>query len=139
MARIEHNSQLNQVIIDLGQSLLQFVGEVSPWTPTAATAARDTLAQAVAQQRQHVNDIVQLLVEREHTVDFGVYPAEFTDLHFLSLKALLPRIVASQEAILVELDECVHTCVDDAEAMEVLNAVLAGERQITAALKTVKL
>ena len=139
MARIEHNSQLNQVVVDLGQSLLQFVGEVSPWTPAAAAAARATLAESVKQQQQHVDDIVQLLVDRGHTVDFGNYPAEFTDLHFLSLKALLPRIIASQQAILVELDEAVHTCVDDAEAVALLNTVLAGERHITAALQAVKL
>ena len=139
MARIEHNAQLNQIIVDLGQSLLQFVGEVSPWTPASATAARETLAQCVDQQKQHVDHMVQLLVNRGQTTDFGVYPADYTDLHFLALKALLPRIITNQDAMLVELDEAVHTCVDDPEALDVLNSVLAGERQITAALKAVKL
>lgn len=139
MARIEHNSQLNHIIVDLGQSLLQFVGEVSPWTPASATAARDTLAQSVKEQQQHVDELVQLLVDRGYTTDFGVYPAEYTDLHFLALKALLPRIIANQEAMLVELDEAVHTCVDDPEALAILTTVLAGERHITAALKAVKL
>jgi len=86
-----------------------------------------------------VDQIVQLLVDRSQTTDFGVYPADYTDLHFLALKALLPRIIANQEAMLVELDEAVHTCVDDPEALSLLNGVLAGERQITATLKTIKL
>lgn len=139
MARVEHNSQLNQVVVDLGQSLLQFVGEVSPWTPASAASARETLANVVKTQKSHVDRIVQLLVDRGEAVDFGTYPAEYTDLHFLALKALLPRIIANQEAVLAELDEAVHTCVDDAEATLILNAVLAGEREITATLKAVKI
>jgi len=139
MARIEHNSELNRIVIDLGQSLLQFVGEVSPWTPANASAARETLERTVKQQQQHVDQLVELLNDRGQPVNFGVYPADFTDLHFLALKSLLPRIIANQDAILVELDEVVHTCVDDAEALAMLNSVLDGERNIAAALKAVKI
>ena len=137
MARIEHNTQLNHLVADLGCSLLQFVGEVSPWSPANAGAARDTVVRLLSQQRQHVELLVGLLTERRIPVEFGIYPADFTDLHFLSLKAMLPRIVENQNAILAGLDEAVHICIDDVEAMEVLTAVLAGERSITDAMKNI--
>lgn len=135
MARIQHNTLLNHLVVDLGCSLLQFVGEVSPWTPIHATAARDSLARLLKQQRQHMDRLVDLLTERRWPVEFGVYPADFTDLHFLSLKAMLPRLIENQNAIVGEFDEAVHTCIDDAEALAVLNTVLAEERSITAELQ----
>ena len=137
MASVEHNAELNRLVVDLGCTLLQFTGEVSPWSPANATAARETLVRVIKQQQDHSEQIVQLLVDRGWPVEFGTYPAEFTDLHFLSLKALLPRIIENQNAIIVELDEAAHACVDDASATEVLNAVLAGERGITAELKAI--
>lgn len=136
MARIQHNSLLNSLVVELGCSLLQFMGEVSPWAPASAAAASATVARLVKQQKSHVDQLVQLLIERRWAVDFGVYPAAFTDLHFLSLKALLPRIIDNQQTLVSELDEAVHICVDDAAALEVLNAVLAGERALTAELKS---
>jgi hypothetical protein len=137
MPSIYHNTQLNHLVVDLGCSLLQFVGEVSPWSPANAGSARDAVARAIAQQKQHTESLVELLTERRFPVEFGVYPAEFTDLHFLSLKALLPRVIENQNAIVAELDEAVHTCVDDAEAIALLTTVLAGERSITTQLQSI--
>ena len=137
MPSIQHNTQLNHLVVDLGCSLLQFVGEVSPWSPANAGAARDSVARLVKQQRRHVDQLVELLTERRYPVEFGVYPADFTDLHFMSLKAMLPRIIENQNALVTELDEAVHTCIDDATAIEVLTTVLADERSITAELKNI--
>ena len=136
-ACVEHNSLLNQVVVDLNISLLQFSGEVSLWSPASAQGARDTLARLIQQQKDHSEQLVQLLINRGWPVEFGTYPSEFTDLHFLSLKALLPRIITNQSMLLTELDEAVHTCIDDADAAELLNAVLAGERSLTAELKSI--
>ena len=137
MPSIQHNTQLNHLVVDLGCSLLQFVGEVSPWSPANAAAARDSVARLLKQQRRHVDQLVELLTERRYPVEFGVYPADFTDLHFLSLKSMLPRIIENQNALVAELDEAVHTCVDDAAAIEVLTTILAAERGITAELKNI--
>lgn len=139
MACIQHNTQLNQLVVDLGCSLLQFVGEVSPWSPANAGAARDAVAQAQQQQRRHVDQLVDLLTERRWPVEFGLYPAEFTDLHFMSLKAMLPRIIENQNRIIAELDEAAHTCIDDVDAIGILMTVLAGERALTEQIKSLKI
>ncbi len=139
MARIQHNTKLNQLIVDLGRSLLQFVGEASPWSPNSASAARDAVARLVGSQRQHVERLTDLLVERRCPVEFGVYPAAFTDLHFLSLKSLLPRILANQDVLVSELDEAAHTCIDDPEAASALDEILAAQRAGTEELRLLKL
>lgn len=139
MARIQHNTKLNQLVVDLGRSLLQFVGEVSPWTPNNAASARDAVARLVVSQRQNVERLTELLVERRCPVEFGVYPAAFTDLHFLALKSLLPRIIANQDVLVAELDEAAHTCIDDPEAATALGEVLAAQRAGTEELRLLKL
>ena len=139
MTGMQQNALLNQIVVDLGCSLLQFVGEVSPWTPIGAVAARETLAKLVAKQRQHVDRLVDLLVDRRWPVDFGIYPAEFTDLHFLSLKSLLPRVIASQATLVSELSDLAVRSRDDAEAAAAMVDILAGERVLTEELKSLKL
>ena len=140
MARIQHNAKLNQLVVNLGRSLLQFVGEVSPWTPANAAATRDAVARLVSRQQRDITRLTDLLVERGCPIDFGMYPADFTErnLHFLSLKSLLPRVIASQEALVAELDEAAHTCIDDPEAVTILGEVLSAERAGTEELKTLK-
>ncbi len=139
MARIQHNTKLNQLVVDLGRSLLQFVGEVSPWTPNSAVTARDALARLVQGQRQDVVRLTELLVDRGCPVEFGAYPSVFTDLHFLALKSLLPRIISSQDTLVSELDEAAHTCVDDPEAATALGEVLAAQRAGTEELRLLTL
>ena len=138
MACIQHNAKLNQLVVDLGRSLLQFVGEVSPWTPANAGAARDAVARLVSRQQHDVTRLTDLLVARGCPIDFGMYPPDFTDLHFLSLKSLLPRVIASQETLVAELNEAAHTCIDDPEAVTLLGEVLSSERAGTEELKTLK-
>lgn len=134
MALITHDAKLNELLVDLGRSLLQYVSESSPWTVDAARAS--IVQELAAQQRQHVARIVELLNERRWPVDLGTYPTEYTDYHFLSLEYFLPRLVVSQEALVAELDEAAHTCVDDTIAVQLLTEILHSEQQILQALRS---
>lgn len=132
MAVIAHNAKLNELVVDLGRSLLQYAAEVSPWAKTGALA--DEMARLAARQRESVGKLVDLLASRGWFVDFGVYPTDYGDLHFLSWNYFVPKLQQSQEALVAELDEAVHTCIDDAEAVMVLREVLEEERQVATAL-----
>ena len=90
----------------------------------------------VATQQQHVAELTELLTARRWSIDFGGFPATFTDLHFLSLKYLVKLIVTNQKAVLAELEEASHCCVDDPEAAELIQSILASERQITDRLQS---
>lgn len=132
MAAIAHNAKLNELVVDLGRSLLQYVAESWPWAKSGALA--DEVQRLAARQRESVGRLVDLLVQRGCVVDFGVYPTDYGDLHFLGCHYFVPKLRESQDALVAELDEAVHTCVDDAEAVTLLREVLDEERSIGTAL-----
>ena len=135
MANVQHNAKLNQLLIDIGRSLLQYVGHCSSWTSRSDAAIANEFPGLVAIQQEHVGELSELLFGRRWTIDFGGFPARFTDLHFLSLKYLLKIIVTNQRAILAELEEASHTCVDDPEAASLIEEILASERHLTERLE----
>lgn len=132
MAVIEHNSKLNELVVDLGRSLLQYAAESSPWAKTGAAA--DEIGRLAARQRESVGKLVDLLLSRGCNVDFGAYPTDYTDLHFLAWNYFVPKMRESQDALVTELDEAAHTCIDDAEAVVLLREILEEERSVTTAL-----
>jgi hypothetical protein len=136
MAHVQHNGKLNQLLIDLGRSLLQYVGQCSSWAGQNPASIEQEFNGVVAQQQHEVAQLVDLLMQRHWTIDFGVFPPTYTDLHFLALKYLLKQILENQQLILAELDESVHTCVDDPEAVSLINEILASERKITEQLQS---
>jgi hypothetical protein len=131
MAHVQHNAKLNQLLIDVGRSLLQYSGECSAWASKSQADIEQQFPKLVAEQQHHVEQLSDLLTERRWTIDFGGFPASFTDFHFLSLKYLLKQILNNQRAFLLELEEAAHTCVHDPEAAELIGEILASERQIT--------
>ena len=135
MAHVQHNAKLNQLLIDLGRSLLQYVGHCSSWSSRSQTALEAEFPTIVATQQQHVAELSELLMQRRWTIDFGGFPARYTDLHFLSLKYLVKQTVINQKSVLAELDEASHTCVDDPEAATLIVKILTSERQITERLQ----
>ena len=135
MANVQHNAKLNQLLIDIGRSLLQYVGHCSSWSSRSDVAIANEFPTLVAAQQEHVAELSGLLTSRRWTIDFGGFPAQFTDLHFLSLKYLLKQIVINQKAILIELEEASHTSVDDPEAAALIEVILSSERKTTERLE----
>jgi len=133
VAVITHDAKLNDLLVDLHYSLLQYVAETSPWSQKPQAAS--TVEQLAAQQQRHVARLVDLLRMRNWSIDFGTYPSEYTDLQYLSVEFFLPRLIAAQSAVVSELDEAVHTCIDDAVAVALLRDLLTGEQEILAQLR----
>lgn len=133
MAVITHDAKLNNLLVDLGRSLLQYAVESSPWSRHATLG--NTLVDLAAIQQGHVGRLAELLVSRAWPVEFGGYPTDYTDLHFLSVEYFLPRLAADQAAIVAELDEAVHTCIDDPAAVDLLRDVLTGEQAVLERLR----
>ena len=133
MVAIAHNAKVNDLVIDLSHSLLQYAADTGVWSDSEAS--RQTLEKAAAQQRRDVGRLIDLLTERGWPIDSGTYPTDFTDLQFLSLEYLLPRIIEDQQGLVEELEEAVHTCIDDAAAVALLREALENERHIAAELR----
>ena len=134
MAVITHDAKLNQLLVDLGRSLLQYAGESSLWSQCSTRGGK--LLEIADKQQRHVARIAELLMDRGWPIDFGTYPTEYTDLHFVSLDYLLPQVLNEQRLLVTELDEAVHTCIDDSVAVELLREILAGEREVLASLES---
>jgi len=116
MADLISNHRLNDLLIDLGRSLLQYVGESWPWTgydEADEQAAIDTL---VAEQKASVQALAELLVAREHFIDPGSYPTEYTSLHYVALDYLLSQLVAEQRELVEECAALSGEAHDDPEA-----------------------
>ena len=91
---------LNGVLIDMARSFLQYVAESWPWVTSDGQSVENQVLVIAERQRQDVADIAALLNDREHFIDFGTFPTEYTDLQFLALGALFAPIHNSQAIVL---------------------------------------
>jgi hypothetical protein len=131
---------LNNALIQMARSFLQYVSESSPWVSVDSAAVGAQVEVLAARQRQDVGEIVSLLTAREHFIDFGSFPTEYTDLQFLSLQALMGRLKASQQLIcdrLVAATVSLRTAGDTSGA-KLLTSLESHERDILRALKEIE-
>lgn len=123
------NSRLNDLLIDLGRSLVQYVGESWPWTPADDADEMASLVRIVSEQRRSVTRLAELLDERDHTVDFGAFPTEYTSLHYVALDYMLTRLVNDQQALVEECEALAAEGRGDPEAEPLLQETATAERR----------
>jgi hypothetical protein len=131
---------LNNVLIQMSCSFLQYVSESWPWVSTEEGSIESQVRVLAARQRQDVAEIVTLLTEREHFIDFGSFPTEYTDQQFLSLQALTKGLKNSQTGICSKIAATIVSLktAGDVEAADLLAALEIHERDILKALSEVE-
>lgn len=130
-----HNALLNQLLINLGRSLLQYVGEAWPWTSDPNAPERKTINELVLRQQAQIIKLADLLAERDWPVDFGAYPTEYTDLHYVALDYLTSQLIENEDGLISDLEKSIQACSDDPEVVELLKRILDEQREIVRALK----
>jgi hypothetical protein len=70
------SDRLNDLLIDVGRSLLQYVGESWPWTSEDEADVGTSVQRIVAEQRDTVLQLAELLDSRGHRIAYGQYPSE---------------------------------------------------------------
>lgn len=135
------NTLLNDVLIDMARSLLQYVSESFPWTSTTKQDVGEQVNVIAARQRQDVTEIVELLTDREHFVDFGAFPTEYTDLQFLALDKLFQDLTTGQAAIcdLITVAASELSDLGDKEAAALLTSIAAHQKDAGIALDELKI
>lgn len=130
-------SVLNDVLIDMARSFLQYVAESWPWVSTDAQSIEQQVLVIAARQRQDVAAIAALLTEREHYIDFGSFPTEYTDLQFLALETMFDWLHNSHATVLQSLASAIDkiSATDDAEALQLLKTVQEHQQEDAEALK----
>jgi hypothetical protein len=92
-------------LISMGSSsLLQYVSESSPWSADPAHSALGTVLALAKEERDAVAQITRHLQKRHVRLPkFGSYPSHYTNINFVSLEYLLPKLVAEQEKEIAEI------------------------------------
>lgn len=129
---------LNRVLRELSSCFLQYAGECWPWTSAGAEGAklRDSVMQRVERQRQSIGLVAEHLAAHQDRVEFGKFPAEFTDLHYVSLAFLLKRLVESQSKLVGSIDRTLTLLSSGSECRKILETVSGNEHANLAALQT---
>ncbi|MCA9036490.1 MAG: hypothetical protein KDA91_15250 [Planctomycetaceae bacterium] len=137
MALQDNETLLNNVLISMAHSFLQYVSESWPWVSNAGQSLEEQVNVIAARQRQDVADIVALLNEREFPIDFGTFPTEYTDLQFLSLLGLLNLLDNSQQKVCNGISDAVTSlsAAGDEEGAALLRAIEVRQRESVSALK----
>ena len=127
-------SQVNELLFATGRSLLQYTAEAYPWSPINKDL-RETILRLAHLQQDSVRKIVHWLDDEGETIDYGVYPVDYTSLHYVSAAFLLKHMLTNQSQI-VEL-ATVECREEDAETAHhlFLADILANEQAILDELK----
>ena len=127
---------LNSALAALSSSLVQYSGECRPWTNSDDDSELAALDLFRRRQQLQIARLVELLGQRGDTVELGRFPTRYTDLHFISLENLYPRLIANQQSILETLDKSATLCRDDDTASGLIADALAEEQRTLEELGT---
>jgi hypothetical protein len=140
MTDSQNESVLNGPLIDMARGFLQYVSESWPWVEDTRQAIGHEVEVLAARQRQDVGDIAAELNRREWAIDFGAFPTEYTDLHFISLSAMLKWLLHSQTVICDNLASAETKLRQngDAAGASLLAAVTVRQQDITKGLQDIQ-
>ncbi len=132
MAAID-SQHLNSLFVLLHRSLLQYLGECSPWTAEDSHQAETLAAIRGIVTKQELDEtlLADTLTSAGWVIDCGGYSTSFTDLHYVSLKYLLKQVVISQTDIVKAFEAAAQKYPDS----PLLQTVANNEREI---LKTAR-
>jgi hypothetical protein len=135
MSEQNHSDVLNGLLVRLYRSLLQYGVECcSAWTSDAEAHEQQALQEMAARQRESVGRLVDLLTARGQAIDFGNY-ADYSELHYVSLKFLLGKLIADQQQVIAALEASLGALGHDREAVELVTELLAAEKGNLARLR----
>ncbi len=133
------NALVNSLLIDIHRSLVQYAAEASPWSSEADADLQNSVLTMAAEQEESVAKMVDFLRSRKHLVDFGVYPQEYTSLHFVGLGYFLDRMKESQQALVNDLEAGIEKLAEDADAVQIFQKAVEQNQAILKTLSDSKL
>lgn len=135
MSHIRHNQQLNLLLIRVVRCLLQYTSECWPWASVDESGERQAIQELGQQQHDDARRIVDLLVERGWAIDFGNFPTEFTDLHYVALDFLLRELNADEDKLVAALRSGQDLLATDTQAAALIGQILHSEQDRAARLR----
>ena len=137
MTNLPTESTTNEALIGLSRSFLQYVAESRPWVDETDRRIEEQVQALAARQRQDVGKLVQLLLSRDWPIDFGTFPTEYTDLHFISLSTLFDWLQNGQSQIVDRLAAVAQSLREssDDQASTLIETIAVRQNNVAKALK----
>src|SRR5690606_15143659 len=115
MTDSQTNATLNDLLILIYRSLLQYAVECWPWSDPADEAEHDVIERLASEQKSGVARLATFLDQRQHPIDFGTYP-DWSALHYVSLDSMLGQLIGDEAAIIAGAERALPTLKADPEA-----------------------
>lgn len=95
------------------RSLSQYVREASPYAAGADRPIRDAVMRIATEETAALESFGKVLETLRVSLPYlGSFPVEFTDLNFVTIRHLLPKLIAEHKGDLVKLEVEILTCTD---------------------------
>lgn len=108
------NQFLNRLLVLHHRSLPSYLSDARPWTRyTRQAEAQQLLTNIVSDQRRTVDEIGELLTERNHAIQYGEFPLSYTGLNDLSLTFLLKKMLEQQKRNISHIESIVPQLAED--------------------------
>jgi hypothetical protein len=96
---------LQDIVRRAGRSMLQYVGESYPWVGNGEETFLAKLREVVDDEERYTEDLVRFLRRSHVPLPYlGSYAEWFTNLNYLSLDYLLPKLVDYQKQAIAVLE-----------------------------------
>lgn len=124
------NERLNDLLVGMFRSLLQYANECWPWSGVADDTEEQQLIRRLAdRQQQGAGRLVEILQARGWMIDFSIYPAEFGDLHYVALEHLMKALLRSEQSLIAAIQRELTLSAGDPDVAPALEELLAAERE----------
>jgi len=95
------------------RSLLQYVREAAPYATAADRPLRDRILQLSDDESKHLDAFAERLdAHRVPLPHLGSFNVAFTDLNFVTVRHLLPKLIAELKSDLTKLEVDAAACSD---------------------------
>ena len=123
------NACLNDLLVELHRSLVQYACDAWPWSSGQGRELSKTIQEIADGQQKNVEQLVVLLRERRHRIDFGVYPNEYPSLHYVALEYLYTRLLTQQSALVSWIESQISRIAGDDEAESLVREIAISQRE----------
>jgi hypothetical protein len=121
-------SVLQEIVRRESRSLLQYIHDSYPWTPSAERTALTQIRDLAKHQQERAAALARWLERKKHFMPYlGSYPSAFTTINYVALDYVIPKIVADEQNGLALLDADLAV-LHDSEALALVGAVAAKKR-----------
>ncbi|CAK9102072.1 NADH-quinone oxidoreductase subunit N (NADH dehydrogenase I subunit N) (NDH-1 subunit N) [Durusdinium trenchii] len=135
MNQTDSNARINALLVQLNRSLVQYVHEADTYANGASQGLLDLVESIATRQREDVARLVGLLDERNHAINFGVFPVDYTSLHYVAVSYLLDRLIAAQQSLVDEFEKAKTELSNDPAAATVIAEIAQAEQSALEKLK----